>query len=103
MRPVGVLTTGFGAPGGSTEGGKEEFEELRFSCDRNSRSSACKAVISFRASSKSARRRPHSGQEATGVAEDSLIQADNTEVARNCKVLRDYRRPFKQTWCRIRD
>ena len=31
LRPVGVLMTGLGAPGGSTEGGEEEFDELRFS------------------------------------------------------------------------
>ena len=29
LRPVGVLMTGLGAPGGSTEGGEEEFDELR--------------------------------------------------------------------------
>ena len=33
LRPIGVLMTGLGAPGGSTEGGEEEFDELRFSWD----------------------------------------------------------------------
>ena len=82
--------TGLGAPGGSTEGGEEEFEELRFSWDRTSWSSACKSAICFQASSKAARSRPHSGQEDTGVARDSLMDNHDTEMARNCKVLNNH-------------
>src|SRR5271157_4300340 len=89
--------TGLGAPGGSTEGGEEEFDELRFSWERNSWISACKSAICLRASSncprassKAARSWPHSGQEATGLAGGSFMYDKDTEVARNCKVFNDH-------------
>src|SRR4051812_10272513 len=44
-----------------------------------------KSAICFRASSRAARSSPHSGQEDPGVAEDSFIHTNDTEVVRNCK------------------
>ena len=91
------LETGLGAPGGSTEGGAEEFDELRFSRERSSWISACKSAICLwassnctRASSKAAWSWPHSGQEATGLAAGSFMYDQHTEMARNCNVFNDY-------------
>src|ERR1700678_954242 len=96
LRPVGALMTGLGAPGGSTEGGEGEFDELRFNWERSSWISACKSAICLRASSncpratsKVARSWPHSGQEATGLATGSFMYDEHTQVARNCNVIND--------------
>jgi hypothetical protein len=90
------LETGLGAPGGSTEGGEEEFDGLRFSWERSSWISACKSAICLRASSncpraspKVARSWPHSGQVATGLAAGSFMYDEHKQVARNCNVIND--------------
>ena len=69
-----------GAPGGSSEGGEDEFEELRWSWERSSRISACNWAICCRACSKAARRIPHSGQGAGGSEGRSFMNRDDNEM-----------------------
>jgi hypothetical protein len=85
------LTTGLGAPGGSAEGGADEFEELRFSCTRSSWSSACNWAIWRRASCRATRRWPHSGQGVTGLEDRSFIKDDTTGSNGDCKNLDVFR------------
>src|SRR5512144_2212699 len=77
-RPVGRLTTGVGAPGGSAEGGVEELEELRVSCPRRSRTSASSSAIRCSAASKRVRKRTHSGHDAPGGEATSLMGYEDT-------------------------
>src|SRR5512135_2757626 len=85
LRPVGRLTTGLGAPGGSVEGGIEELEEVRLSCWRRSRTSASKVAIRWRAASKSARCLSHSGHGAPEGWALALMGYEDKSLPSECK------------------
>src|SRR5512142_978292 len=84
-RPVGRLTTGLGAPGGSAEGGVEELEELRVSCPRRSRTSASSSAIRCSAASKRVRKWTHSGHDAPGGEATSLMGYEDKSCSTRCK------------------
>src|SRR5512144_3351034 len=84
-RPVGRLTTGLGAPGGSAEGGVEELEELRVSCPRRSRTSASSSAIRCSAASKRVRKGTHSGHDAPGGEATSLMGYEDKSCSTRCK------------------
>src|SRR5512135_899526 len=84
-RPVGRLTTGLGAPGGSVEGGIEELEELRLSCWRRSRTSASKSAIRWSAACKRARCLSHSGHRVTEGLALAFMDDEDKPLSPECK------------------
>src|SRR3954451_3172715 len=85
LRPVGRLTVGLGAPGGSVEGGIEELEELRLSCWRRSRTSASRSAIRWSAASKRARCLSHSGHRVTEGLARALMDDEDKSLPPGCK------------------
>src|SRR5512135_1759786 len=84
-RPVGRLTTGLGAPGGSAAGGVEELEELRVSCPRRSRTSDSSSAIRCSAASKRVRKWTHSGHDAPRGEATSLMGYEDKSCSTRCK------------------
>src|SRR5512135_796099 len=96
-RPVGRLTPGLGAPGGSAAGGVEELEELRVSCPRRSRTSASSSAIRCSAASKRVRKRTHSGHDAPGGEATSLMGYEDKSCSTRCKRAERLRTTFRTT------